>query len=37
MELAQERAALFQIRAGRVTRYVVWWDRAHALADLGLE
>jgi ketosteroid isomerase-like protein len=30
-------AGLFHIRSGKVARYVIYWDRAHALADLGLQ
>jgi ketosteroid isomerase-like protein len=35
-EMHAEGAALFHISAGKVTRHVVYSDREHALADLGL-
>jgi ketosteroid isomerase-like protein len=40
LDLAQVRtlqASLFQIRASKVTRLILYFDRDRALADLGLE
>jgi ketosteroid isomerase-like protein len=36
-QIGAERAILFHIRAGKVTRIVNYMDRRHAFADLGLE
>jgi ketosteroid isomerase-like protein len=36
-EAGTEGANLLHIRDGRVTRLITYWDRDHALADLGLE
>ena len=37
LEIATKGAALFQLRGGKVTRIVHYWDRDRALADLGPE
>jgi ketosteroid isomerase-like protein len=37
LEIATKGAALFQLRDGMVSRIVHYWNRDHALADLGLE
>lgn len=36
VEIGGHRANLFRLRAGKVTSLVVYWDRARALADVGL-
>ena len=35
-QLRTEGASLFHLRGGQVTKLVIYFDRAHALADLGL-
>ncbi len=30
-------ANLFEVRAGKVVKFVLYWDRDHALADVGLQ
>ena len=35
-QMAAKGADLFEIRDGKVTRLVIYFDRKHALADLGL-
>jgi ketosteroid isomerase-like protein len=37
LPIAQPREAVYHLRDGRVARYVAYWDRARALAELGLE
>jgi ketosteroid isomerase-like protein len=36
-DLETQGAAVFSVRKGRVIRYVAYFDRERALADLGLE
>jgi len=36
-QLEAEGANLLHLRDGKVTKFVFYWDRDHALADLGLE
>ena len=35
-QMATRSAELFHVREGKVTRLVIWAEREHALADLGL-
>jgi ketosteroid isomerase-like protein len=34
--ISANTAILFQFRGGTVTRLVLYWERTHAFADLGL-
>jgi ketosteroid isomerase-like protein len=36
-QIGREGTELFQLRAGKVVRLVIYWNRAQALADLGLD
>jgi ketosteroid isomerase-like protein len=36
-EMPWTGASLFQLRDGKVVKLVLYWDRKHAFADLGLE
>jgi hypothetical protein len=37
VELGQKGATLFCIRGGKVIKVARYWDREHALSDLGLK
>jgi ketosteroid isomerase-like protein len=36
LQLRAKGASLFHVQVGKVTRWVIYWDRERALADLGL-
>ena len=35
-DIQMKGANLFQLRDGKVTRFVLYWDRQHAHPDVGL-
>jgi ketosteroid isomerase-like protein len=37
LDIGTEGAFVYHVRGGKVTRLIVYYDRKHALADLGLE
>ena len=37
LTLEREQADVFTLRAGKIVRWAIYWNRSEALADLGLE